>query len=207
MAALGRSLAAQRDTMLRVLRTERGFSLLEILIVVGLIGIVSGIAVPTLTAAADRMKLGQTAREVERELQTAKARAVGKRRPIRVRFNCPTIGEYRLVELIGTPAVPVAADSAADRCSEAAYPFPAPDLDAVTRPNLDGPLRRLEPTVTFAIAPTIEFWPDGTAHHDTGAGDPWPMIPVVGVNIRLAREGAISTITVNGLGKVLLQTN
>ena len=192
---------------LRMFRAQRGFSLLEILIVVSLITIVSGIALPTLTAAADRMKLGQSAREVERELQTAKARAVGKRRPIRVRFNCPAMGEYRLVELIGTPAVPAAADTAGNRCSEAAFPFPAPDLDAVTRPNLDGPLRWLEARVTFAIAPTIEFWPDGTAHHDTGAGDPWPMIPVAGVNIRLARDGVISTITVNGLGKVQLQTN
>ncbi len=93
----------------RMFRVQRGFSLLEILIVVSLITIVSGIALPTLTAAADRMKLGQSAREVERELQTAKARAVGKGRPIRVRFNCPAMGEYRLVELIGTPAVPAAA--------------------------------------------------------------------------------------------------
>lgn len=193
--------------MLRPLHVERGFTLLEILIVVSLIGMVAAIALPSLTAAAERMKLGQATREVERELQTAKARAVGKRRPIRVRFDCPAAGSYRLVELIGTSAVPALGDSAADRCSEAAYPYPAPDLDIVTRPNLDGPLRRLEPTVAFVMAPTIEFWPDGTAHYDTGAGDPWPLIPVIGVNVRLAREGVVSTITVNGLGKVLLQTN
>jgi len=177
------------------------------LVVVSLIGIVSAIAIPTLINAIDLMKLGQAAREVERELQTAKARAVGKSRPIRVRFNCPSAGQYRIVEVIGSPAAPAAGDSATDRCSETTYPFPAADADPVTRPNLDGPARRLESTVTFVASTTIEFWSDGTAHYDTGIGNPWPLIPVAGLNISVARKGITSTITVNGLGKVLLQTN
>jgi Tfp pilus assembly protein FimT len=189
----------------RFLRTERGFSLIDMMVVVGLIGIICAMAVPTITNAIDQMRLGQAARDVERELQTAKMRAVGKARPIRVRFNCPTAGEFRIVELIGSATTPAAADNAGNRCTETAYPYPAPDSDPVTRPNLDGPVRRLDQTVTFAAAPTIEFWPDGTAHYNGGAGGNWPLIPVAGINVSVTRRGVTSTITVNGLGKVQLQ--
>jgi Tfp pilus assembly protein FimT len=183
-----------------------GFSLIDTLVVVALIGIISAMAIPTMTGTIERMRLGQYAREVERELQTAKSRAVGKGRPIRVRFNCPAAGQYRIVELIGTPASPAAADSATNRCSETLYPFP-PDNNPITRPNLDGPVRRLESSLSFAAAQTIEFWPDGTAHYDAGGVNPWPMIPVAGINISLTRQGSTSTISVNGLGKVQLQSS
>ena len=68
---------------------ERGFTLVDMLAVVAIIGIVSAIAVPSMLGAMERVRLGQSAREVERELQTAKARAVVKGRAMRVRFNCP----------------------------------------------------------------------------------------------------------------------
>ena len=191
----------------RIIGPERGFSLVDLMVVIVLIGTVSAIAIPSMINAIDQMKLGQSARDVERELQTAKMRAVGKGRPIRVRFNCPAPGEFRIVELIGSTTVPVAADAATNRCSETVYPFPAADSNPVTRPNLDGPLRRLEQSVSFTVAPTIEFWTDGTAHYDTGGGSPWPMIPVTGINVRVSRNGVVSTVTVNGLGKVQLQTN
>lgn len=184
-------------------RADAGFSLLDMMVVIALIGIISGIAVPTLINSINGMRLGQSAREVERELQTAKQRAVGKGRPIRVRFNCPAAQQYRLTELIGSPSAPVAADTAADRCSETTYPFP-PDNNPLTRPNLDGPIKRLDEQVTFSVQQTIEFWPDGTAHYNTGAGDPWPMIPTAGIQVTLVRSGKTSTITVNGLGKILL---
>jgi prepilin-type N-terminal cleavage/methylation domain-containing protein len=186
-------------------REQRGFSLVDMLVVVAIVGIVSGIAIPPMMTAADRMRLGQAAREVERELQTAKSRAVGKGRPIRIRFNCPVAGQYRIVELIGSAAVPVAADTAADRCSPTVYPYPAGDANPSTRPNLDGPVRFLDATVALTLFPTVEFWSDGTAHYDTGAGSPWPMIPVAGISVSMTRKGVTSNITVNGLGKVQLQ--
>jgi prepilin-type N-terminal cleavage/methylation domain-containing protein len=191
--------------MLAVLkRHDAGFSLIDMLIVVTLIGIMSGIAIPSLINAINSMRLGQSAREVEREMQTAKARAVGKGRAMRVRFNCPSTGEYRMVEVIGSPAAPAAGDTATDRCSETVYPFP-PDVNPITRPNLDGPVKRLDPEVAFNVSQTIEFWSDGTAHYDNATGNPWPMIPTAGISITLARLGKTSTITVNGLGKILVQ--
>ena len=61
------------------------------------------------------------------------------------------------MEVLGT-----AADSAANRCLATAYPFPAADIDVMTRPNFDGPVRTLPngATVTTAI---VQFQPDGAA--------------------------------------------
>ena len=184
-------------------RSQRGISLIDMLAVTTVLGIVMAISVPSLTATLDAARLGQSAREVERELQTAKSRAVGKGRAMRVRFNCPTAGKYRITELIGTVSVPVVADAAADRCNSLIYPFPAVDVNPITLPNLDGPVRQLDSSVAFGVVQTIEFWPDGTAHYAAGgAANPWPLIPVAGVNLTLVRRNVTKTITVNGLGKI-----
>src|SRR6266576_4582681 len=83
-------------------RSTRGFTLVDLMITVGLIGTIAAIAVPQLTNTLDGLKLGNETRTVERELQLARLSAVTTNRPIRVRFNCPAVGNYRRVELIGT---------------------------------------------------------------------------------------------------------
>lgn len=171
------------------------------LVVTTVIGIVAAVALPTMTASLDRMQLAQSAREVEREMQTARQRAVAKGRAVRIRFNCPGAGQYRIVELLGATSAPAAADSAADRCSQTLYPYPASDNDPVTRPNFDGPVRRLDSTVAISNSQTLEFWADGTAHYNNGAS-PWDMIPPAGIAITLSRQGKTSTISVNGLGRI-----
>ena len=183
--------------------SDRGFTLIDMMVVMTIIAIVSTIALPSMLGAMDRMQLGQDARQVERELQTAKARAVVKGRTMRVRFDCTVVGEYRTVELIGTTAVPVAADAAANRCDQTVYPYPADD-DPATTPNLDGPTRRVDDTVSFTASPTIEFRPNGMAFYEANAGD-FDLIPVAGIEIRLERYDVTATITVNGLGKIELQ--
>lgn len=186
--------------------SARGFSLIDMLVVASLIGVIMAITVPSVTASLDAVRLGQAARAVERELQVAKSRAVGKGRVMRVRFNCPSTGYYRVVELLGTTSVPTAADAATNRCDQVVYPFPAPDNDPVTIPNHDGALRQMDNEVAFQLPQTIEFWPDGTAHYDNGSGNPWPMVPVAGLEIALVRKGVTQKITVNGLGKIELQS-
>ena len=82
----------------RGLSSRRGFTLIDMVVVIAVVGILSAIGIPTMMGGIERMRLGQSAREVERELQMAKSRAVAKGRPIRVRFNCPAAGQYRIVE-------------------------------------------------------------------------------------------------------------
>jgi type II secretion system protein H len=184
----------------------RGFTLVELIIVTSLVAIVAAMAIPLLSNAADSIRLGQSARSVERELQNARLQAVQTNQPIRVRFNCPVENQYRSVELVGTSSVPAAADNASDRCAQASYPYPSDgDRNPLTRPNHDGPLRYLDPTVSFSVVTTIEFWPDGTAHVDSAGTNPWPVIGATPTDITLARGSQTKTIQVNGIGKVKLQ--
>jgi len=183
---------------------QRGFTLIEMLMVTTVVAIMAGMAMPLLSDMSDSIKLGEGGRQVERVLQTARMTAVSGNQPVRVRFNCPNATEYRMVELVGTPAVPAAADSATNRCTQSLYPFPAADTNPLTRPNNDGPIRYLPSDTTFQTANTIEFWPDGSAHMASGTTNPWPVIASTGTSIVLLRKGKTKTITVNGIGKITL---
>ena len=185
-------------------KRESGFTLIEVMMMSALIVIISGIGVALMRNVADGIRLGQAARQVERELQTARLKAVSSNQPMRVRFDCPVAGQYRMVELVGTPGVPAAADDPLGRCSQSTYPFPAPDTNILTRPNHDGPVRTIDSTVSFQQATTVEFWPDGTAHVNNGGVNPWPAIVSPGTNIILARNGMTKTIVVNSVGKIQL---
>jgi type II secretory pathway pseudopilin PulG len=193
--------------------SERGFSLIELLIVAGLVVVVSAIGFTLLSTVRERLRLSQGMREVEREIHQARQRAVTNNRAMRIHFNCPAAGQYRVVELIGSVSAPAAADDAADRCSPTAYPFPPADRDPATRPNLDGPVRQLEPRLRFGTVQSIEFWPDGSAHIDTGV-TPWGLLPVTGTawSVTHTTYGIGGTpytrtasLTVNGIGKIQIQ--
>jgi type II secretory pathway pseudopilin PulG len=175
------------------------------MVTLGVFAIIMATAVPVMMDMTSGMRLSQGAREVERELQTARLKSVTSNRPIRVRFNCPVAGQYRMVELVGSPSVPDVADSAANRCSDTTYPTPPADTNPLTRPNHDGPIRQLHTTLSFGAAPTLEFWPDGSVHQETGATNPWPVVAAVGTAVTITKGTAVKNITVNGLGKIQLQ--
>jgi type II secretory pathway pseudopilin PulG len=183
-----------------------GFSLIDLLATLAIFATLAAMATPQMFDGVDRMRLGMSAREVERELQFARLKAVSTNRPMRIRFNCPSAGQFRVVEVIGTPRVPVAADSAANRCDETIYPYrpTGADINRLTRPNNDGAVKRLQPLATFTAFPTLEFWPDGSVHMDTGVGDPWPTLTAAGATVTLSRKGKTRNITVNALGKIQL---
>src|SRR5882762_1324663 len=99
------------------IHTRAGFTLIDIMVTISVMAIIMAGAVPALINVADGMKLGQGQRDVYQEMQTARLIAVSSNRPMRIRFNCPVAGQYRLTELIGSPAAPDGNDSANDRCS------------------------------------------------------------------------------------------
>jgi Tfp pilus assembly protein FimT len=190
---------------------------MELLLVVAMISVIAAIAVPTTTDLLSGLRVGMSAREVERELHTARLRAVATDRAMLVRFNCPAANQYRMVELIGTPSAPAPNDAneqAATRCSNTAYPFPDQNTGVFDIPNNDGEVKQLDPSVQFTAATTVEFWPDGTVHVDAGVGNPWPMIPTnapVSIVLQektgstLLKTRTQKTIQVNGLGRIALQ--
>lgn len=184
--------------------SEAGFTLMDMLVTVGIIGVLAGAAVPELVDVAAQLRLSEGQRDVESVLQAARLKAVTAGHPMRVRFNCPVAGEYRMVELIGTPANPDPADSSNTRCSTASYPYPAGDNDPLTRPNNDGPVRYLPDGVSFQTSVTLEFWADGTVHKQVNGENPWSMLDTTGADISLTRKSVVKHISVNGLGKITL---
>lgn len=182
-----------------------GFTLIDMVMTMTVLTILMAIAVPTLMDVTQSMKLGQAQRDVEMEMNSARLLAVSSNRPMRVRFNCPAEGQYRIVELIGTPSHPDANDSASDRCSDTKWKFPANDTDPVTRPNHDGAVRRLPATVTFSAVTTLEFWPDGTVHKQLASENPWTQLDSsTGATIKVKKGNSEKQISVNGLGKIQL---
>jgi len=188
-----------------------GISLIDQLATIAIIGTIAGIGVPLISNTIENQRLGIEVRNVERELQLARLSAVSTNRPIRVRFNCPSTGYYRRVELIGSVNSPSTGDDADDqgvrRCTYSYYPYPAQDHDLLTRPNNDGPLMQVNSKVTLASVQTLEFWPDGTVHIAPAAGNtgPWSLIGSQPVNLLLTKGSTTKAIVVNSLGKIQFQ--
>jgi prepilin-type N-terminal cleavage/methylation domain-containing protein len=182
--------------VLSTLQSRRGFSLIELMLTMAVAATLMAIAVPAMNAMSDATKLSAAAQQLERELQTARMKAVTNNTPLRLRTNCPAAGYFRIVELLGT-----ASDTAASRCNATTYPWPAADNDLATTPNVDGPVRQLVNSATVTTA-SIEFRPDGTAW-DTSSGTATAI--TTSVTITVTRNSKTRSITVNRLGKVLLQ--
>ena len=169
----------------------------ELMLVMGLTVVVAGIALPVTRHATDGMQLDMAAREVERQLQTARHRSVSTNHALILRLNCPSTGQIRMVEVTGVQAT----DGDGNRCDETRFPFPGPrDSDRAT-PAYDGPVRRLHSSVTVSGS-DIQFSPDGTARVLAGSGTQ-PISTPVGIIVTRDREA--TTVMVNGLGKINVQ--
>jgi prepilin-type N-terminal cleavage/methylation domain-containing protein len=75
-----------------------GFTLIEILIVVGLIAVLAGATVPTLTDAIQRYSLMTASQPVVSTIRGARHQAVGQNRTLRVRFDFPAAGQYQVLD-------------------------------------------------------------------------------------------------------------
>jgi prepilin-type N-terminal cleavage/methylation domain-containing protein len=184
------------------LRTSDGFTLIDMVVVMTVLATLAAIAVPTMQRVNDAIALGQARRLVQSTLQQARLKSVTSNRVMRVRFDCPAAGQFRMVELIGTSSIPAAQDTAANRCSETAYPYPAADQNPVTMPNQDGPVQTIHSAVSFSATQTIEFRPTGTAWSVNGDGTSTTPLAGNGVSITVSKGSSSKAVTVNALGKV-----
>jgi prepilin-type N-terminal cleavage/methylation domain-containing protein len=181
-------------------RGDRGFSLPELLMTVAIGVTLAAIAVPVIGNVVDGTKLNQAGRQVERELQTARLKAVSLNRRLRVRFNCPATGQFRFVEVVGVAST----DNALNRCDPTAYPYPSTvDTNPLT-PQSDGPVHYLDSlaTVTGGFQ-NIEFRPNGTAWTIDGTGNATAINGLV--TLTVTRQFKTKTVTINALGKIEIQ--
>jgi prepilin-type N-terminal cleavage/methylation domain-containing protein len=177
-------------------RSRAGFTLVELLITIAMFATLAAMAMPIYSDLAENSRLSAAAREVERELQAARLKAVQANRSLRVAFNCPVAGQFRTVEVLGN-----AIDNQLDRCSDVAFRYPPPDQDPFTRPNHDGPLRRLTMQTTVSTQ-VVEFRPNGTAFQVVGGA---PTTIPGELMITVTRRLRTRTVIVNGMGRVSLQ--
>jgi len=77
------------------MRREAGFSLLEILLVVGVVGVLTAITVPMIAGAMDRYEVTSASQQVASTIRTARLQAVARNRNTRVRFDFPAAGQYQ----------------------------------------------------------------------------------------------------------------
>jgi prepilin-type N-terminal cleavage/methylation domain-containing protein len=96
------------------MRSERGYTLFELLIVVGLIGIVSAISVPVFIESNARSTLWTGAEQIGAAVRSARFKAISQNTAYRVVFNCPNPNELRALVM----GVSANDDDLAARCAE-----------------------------------------------------------------------------------------
>ena len=162
------------------MRNERGFSLLELVVVVGVMGLLAAVAIPGMQTAADRNKVITTADLVAAQIREARLAAITRNTSFRVMFDCPAPGAMRMVQFMGVPSV----DNSPDRCEE-------------EQPN-DGPVVYIPEGVSFGAGNTpATLRVNGRGEFSAeGGGGGMPQISV--------SYGSFSrTVTVTGAGRVI----
>ncbi len=81
------SIPSFRLAALRTLRNRKGFTLVETIVVMAIIGIVSAIAIPQMGVLVDGYRLDGAARLIWADLQNARMTAIKENRSIRAEFD------------------------------------------------------------------------------------------------------------------------
>lgn len=117
------------------MRSNRGFSLIELLIVIGLIGVLGAAALPVLFDANNRNSVWTTSEQMGSQVRQARLKAITRNTSFQVRFNCPVAGQYRVLVVDGNI-------NDADRCTQ----YKTHDSGVYTTPA----------NVTFGNPPTLQ---------------------------------------------------
>ncbi|MEX2272362.1 MAG: prepilin-type N-terminal cleavage/methylation domain-containing protein [Vicinamibacterales bacterium] len=167
--------------------SNHGFSLPEVLLVVALIGVIGGVALPQVIEALQRYRLFSAGREVAAQIRSARLAAVTTNRVMIVRFNCPAARQYRFIEVTGNAAI----DTDPDRCA-----FPPADSDPATLPNSDGLPAMLPDTMAFGATQDLQIGPTGLIT---------PLAGGMPALIQVTNGTITGQITVSATGRVQMQ--
>ena len=75
-----------------------GFSLIELMIVAGLIAVLAGVAAPSIDAGMRRYSLITASQQVVSTIRLARHQAIGRNAILRVRFDYPAAGQYQVLD-------------------------------------------------------------------------------------------------------------
>ena len=85
----------------------------ELLVVMGLIAVISAIAIPVLGGSTARNKVWTASELIGSQIRQARLKAISRNMSFKVRFDCPVVGQFRVLQVTGIAAT----DNAANRCS------------------------------------------------------------------------------------------
>lgn len=143
----------------RSLREQGGFSLVETMLVLGIMSVVAGMATMTMTNARPAMKADGGMRVVMAQMRTARELAITQRRYMRVTFTDPNKIEIIREEVPGPGTTTVGSVLIEGGVSYALLTGVPDTPDAFGK----------DAAIAFGIVSNIKFSPDGTLVNQDGA--------------------------------------
>jgi Tfp pilus assembly protein FimT len=86
----------------------------ELLVVMALITILSGMAIATTTGSTARNSVWTASEQIGSQIRQARLKAISRNTRFRIRFDCPAVGQYRVLRVTGDAGI----DNAANRCDD-----------------------------------------------------------------------------------------
>jgi type IV fimbrial biogenesis protein FimT len=80
------------------MRSPKGFTLIETVVVVGVVGVLAGMAAPVVSAGLNRYEVITASQQIASTIRSARLQAVGRNRILRVRFDFPEDRQYQIVD-------------------------------------------------------------------------------------------------------------
>lgn len=87
--------------------------MLEILVTMGLITIMAGMAIPFIQESTVRNTVWTATEMIGAQVRQARLKAITQNKSFRIRFDCPAVGQVRVLIVTGDNTI----DAAADRCA------------------------------------------------------------------------------------------
>ena len=156
---------------------ERGYSLIEMVVVVGLIGVLSAIAVPTFLESSRRNNIWTASERVGSLVRQTRLKAISQSGTYVVRFDCPAANQLRALIITGNAAI----DNDANRCNTTQ----TGDSEVVELPT--GVMLDAEDATALQVTPRGVF---------TAIGDSIPLI------ITVSYGASTRTVTVSATGQI-----